>query len=454
VRFWYSGVVVRDAPPAPKWRSVLALGLGLALAPGVAHAATMTDEAFSSILLLLSAVSAGYVLTHLAVERLSRRYVVSADVQYVLLGIVLGPVLGIIDTALSRDIRPVLSLGAGALGMLAGLELKPAADRRTGGWGPAIAIAICTTLMVVAVPLAILHLLGHDPASGDAWTGGVIAAGAVALSTTDGGVKAMAAFLGSRGSFAARAAAVARISKAIATVGFGLLFALIADDPDLQMRTPRAALEALGVQAAAGTALGLLFAASVYRKLDDRVLLTVLIGTIFLAAGIARSTHVSAIFVSFVAGAVFSVTSKRAAEVTGMLASIKRPFVIALFFFAGLEWVAGPAWTFVLVLPYLLLRWLGRRLGGAIGRRLTLPRQDYGPPLLPAGGLTIAFLLSLRLSFQGVPGLREAYGPLLVAVILTEFGALRAIRRWLIDVDDVPPELRDRRGGFDPEGAS
>jgi hypothetical protein len=74
--------------------------------------------------------------------------------------------------------------------------------------------------------------------------------------------------------------------------------------------------------------------------------------------------------------------------------------------------------------------------------------------VLPAGGLTVAFLLSLRLSFNDVPGLREAYGPLLVAVILTEFGALRAIRRWLIDVDDVPPEHRDRRGGFDPEGAS
>jgi hypothetical protein len=132
-----------------------------------------------------------------------------------------------------------------------------------------------------------------------------------------------------------------------------------------------------------------------------------------------------------------------------MLAGIKRPFVIALFFFAGLEWVAGPVWTFALVLPYLVLRWAGRRLGGAVGRRLTTPHQNYGAALLPSGGLTIAFLLSLRLSFSHVPGLREAYGPLLVAVILTEFGALRAIRRWLIDVDDIPPERRDRRGGFD-----
>jgi Kef-type K+ transport system membrane component KefB len=405
----------------------------------------MTDEAFSSILVLLSAVSAGYVLAHVAAQRLARRYMVASDVQYVLLGIVLGPVLGIIDTNVARDIRPALSLGAGALGLLAGLELKSAARRSVGAWGPAISVAVCTVVMVVGVPVAVIYLLvGYDPTSHDVWLGGVIAAGAVALSTTDDTVRAMAAFLGARGSYAIRATAVARISKAIATAGFGVLFALIADDPDLRMRTAVGAAEALGVQIVAGSALGLLFAASVYRKLDDRVLLTVLVGTIFLAAGIARSTHVSAIFVSFVAGAVFSISSRRAGHVTNMLVGIKRPFVIAL-----LEWVAGPAWTFVLVLPYLLLRWAGRRLGGALGRRSTEPRQDYGAPLLPAGGLTVAFLLSLRLSFSHVPGLREAYGPLLVAVILTEFGALRAIRRWLLDVDDVPPERRDRRGGFD-----
>jgi Kef-type K+ transport system membrane component KefB len=427
------------------------VGAALTMLPRPAHAAAMSDEAFYSILLLFSAVSAGYVLTHVAVERIARRYIVSADVQYVLLGIVVGPLLGIIDTSLARDIRPVLSLGAGALGMLAGLELRAASERRIGAWGPALAVAVGTTLMVVGVPLAVLHLLGHDPTSGNAWTGAIVTAGAVALSTTDSSVLAMAAFLRPRGAYAARAAAVARISKALATVGFGILFALIPDDPESGVRAPLVALQSVGVQVAAGVALGLLFAASVYRKLDDRVLLAVLVGTIFFAAGIARTVQVSAIFVCFVTGVVFSLSSRRAVEVTSMLQGIKRPFVIALFFFAGLEWVAGPLWTFTLIIPYLLLRFAGRRIGGAIGRRLTTPPADFGAALLPAGGLTVAFLLSLRLSFHGVPGLREAYGPLLVAVILTEFGALRAIRRWLLDVDDVPPERRDR-GGFDAQG--
>lgn len=403
----------------------------------------MSDEAFNSVLLLLCAVAAGYVLTHVAVERLSRRYIVAADVQYVLLGIVLGPVLGIIDTDVAADIRPVLSLGAGALGMLAGLELRGAVARGRRVVAPAIAIIVATSASVTVLPMLALQVLGYDLMAEHAWTGAVIAAGMVALCTTDGSVRAMAVLLGARGSAHDSAAAVANTIKALATIGFGLLFALVPNAEALQMRSPQAALEAVGIQIAAGTVLGLLFAASVHRKLDDRVLLTVLIGTIFLAVGIARNTHVSAIFVSFVVGVVFSRASSRAVEVTSKLASIQRPFVIALFFFAGLEWVTGPAWTFACVIPFLVLRWAGRRVGGMVGRRLDPRRLDYTAATLPAGGLTVAFILTLLLAYPDVPGMRESYGALLVAVMLTEFTALRAIRRWLIDVDDVPSERRD-----------
>lgn len=414
----------------------------------------MSDEALRGILLLLSAVGAGYVLTHLAVERLSRRWIVATDVQYVLLGIVLGPLLGIIDIDLARDIRPVFSLGAGALGLLAGLELRAAATVRAAPWVPAIAILAATAVMVTGLPVVALALSGYDLVAEDAWTGALVAAGMVALATTDGGVRGMAAFLGARGSIHERAAAAARMIKALATLGFGILFALLPNAPELQMRSPLRALEAFGLQIAAGVALGLLFAASVHRKLDDRVLLTVLVGTIFLAAGIARSTHVSAIFVCFVAGAIVSRTSRRADELTLMLARIQRPFVIALYFFAGLEWVSGPVWTFLFVIPFLLLRWAGRRLGGVVGRRLASSPHDLSTAMLPAGGLTVAFMLTLLLSYPDVPGMRESYGALLVAVVLAELGALRSIRRWLIDVDDVPPERRERKGGFDPGAVS
>ncbi len=413
--------------------------------PAPAGESTMSDDAFYGILLLLTAVSAGYVISHVAVERLSRRYIVVADVQYVVLGVVLGPLLGVIDSARTDDIRPVLSLGCGALGMLAGLRLRPA----VGDWAPAISIALATAAAVIGLPLALMQALGVDLVDGGAVTGALIAAGVVAMMATESSVWAMASFLGARGAVTPRAAGVATQSAALSIVGLGLLFALVPSAPELQLRSPMLVLETVGVQVGGGAALGLLFAASVYRKLDDRVLLAVLVGTVFLAAGVARTTHVSTIVVSFVAGVVFSAASKRAPEVTEMLNGIKRPFAITLFFFAGLEWVSGPAWTYALVPAYLGLRWAGRRAGGLVGQRLTPHHHDYAAAVLPSGGLAVALMLGLRLSYPDLPGLRETYGALLVAVVLSDIAAMRAIRRWLIDVDDVPPAGRERRGGFD-----
>jgi Kef-type K+ transport system membrane component KefB len=178
----------------------------------------------------------------------------------------------------------------------------------------------------------------------------------------------------------------------------------------------------------------------VYRKLENRVLLTVLVGTVFLAAGVARSAEMSTIFVCFVAGLVFGRASRRSEQVTKMLIGVRRPFVTALFFFAGLEWVTGPLWTMLLIVPFVLLRWLGRSFGGWIGARLTKPHYNYGPVTLSSGGLSVAFILSLRLVYADVPGIREVYAPLLLSIIFIELLSTRPIRRWLIDVADVPPE--------------
>src|SRR5690606_3320953 len=80
----------------------------------------MSDETFYEILLLLSVVGVGYVITHVAVERLSRRFSFAGGIEYVALGIVIGPLHHILNPEMAHDIRPVLLLGAGALGMLAG----------------------------------------------------------------------------------------------------------------------------------------------------------------------------------------------------------------------------------------------------------------------------------------------------------------------------------------------
>ena len=96
--------------------------------PRLAHAAGMSSETFSRVSLLLAAVGVGYLVTHLVIERLAQRFGFLGGVEYVALGVVLGPVLGLVGPDLTRDLRPVLLLGAGALGLGLGLSPDPAPE--------------------------------------------------------------------------------------------------------------------------------------------------------------------------------------------------------------------------------------------------------------------------------------------------------------------------------------
>ncbi len=402
----------------------------------------MSDDTFYEIVLLLSVVSVGYVITHLAVERLSQRFLFAGGVEYVLLGVVLGPLLGIINFEAARDLRPVLLLGAGALGMLAGLELGPSFERvkARGAWRAAVCITLLTALTVIVLPLVGAVGLGYDIRGEQAWTAALLLAGIVALGSDGAVVRTVSAAIGARGPTAEFGVSVATRVRALATIGFGVLYAVVDKGDVLMLRDPMVMLQAFVLQVGAGVIIGLLFGAVVYRKLDERTLLAVVVGMVFLAGGFAFAMGVSAIFVNFVAGLTFARTSPHAGEATRTMYSIRQPFVIALYFFAGLEWMTGELWVYALIVPFVFLRQVGRRIGGWLGGRLSGWSTDLTPATFAPGGLSIAFTLSIGLLYRQVPGVEDVYGPLVTALVLLELASLRTVRRWLVDVSDVAPK--------------
>ncbi|PRQ03926.1 cation:proton antiporter [Enhygromyxa salina] len=422
---------------------VIMVLMAIMMWPRTALAAGLSDETFQRIIVLLAAVGVGYVITHLAVERLARRFSFAGGIEYIALGIVLGPLLGLLDDELIRDIRPVLLLGAGALGMLAGLELgeRDAEARVRGAWAAALSITSFTALTIIALPLLIAWALGYSIDGDHAWTGALLFAGVVALGSDGALIGSLAHTLGARGPAPAIGIAVANRVRAVAVLGFGLLYALINDTTILDTRPLAGAGLALGLQVGAGIVLGLLFGVVIHRKLDERTLLTVVVGMVFLGGGFAYAMDVSGIFVNFIAGLTFARTSPHAGEATRTMRSIKQPFVIALYFFAGLEWVGGQVWVYAMILPFLAVRWVGRYLGGALAARFGGVPANLGPATAAPGGLTLAFVLSIGLVYRQAPGIVDAYGPLVTALVLLELHSVRAVRRWLADTAGITTEV-------------
>ncbi|HVI04324.1 MAG TPA: hypothetical protein VM869_36800 [Enhygromyxa sp.] len=49
-------------------------------------------------------------------------------------------------------------------------------------------------------------------------------------------------------------------------------------------------------------------------------------------------------------------------------------------------------------------------------------------------------MLSIALMYRKTPGIIDAYGPLITALVLLDLHSLRAVRRWLVDAAGISSE--------------
>lgn len=122
------------------------------------------------------------------------------------------------------------------------------------------------------------------------------------------------------------------------------------------------------------------------------------IGIVFLAAGFALWLEVSFLITGMTAGAIIANFAKHHDRAFHEIEHIQWPFMILFFLLAGalLEvhalWLLG--WTGV---AYLLLRIVGRIIGGFVGAKLGgVARHEvpwYGPALLPQAGVAVGMAL-------------------------------------------------------------
>jgi Kef-type K+ transport system membrane component KefB len=448
----------------------------------------LEDTAFRSILLLIAVVGAAYVVAHSLVEYLEQRYAFVTGVEYLLLGVMVGPVMGWIDGDTFNQLKPALTIGTGAVGLLAGLQLdlsqradqaslsvegaSPGLKGKLGGLALNIdlsqkvspgmtfdanmtnrkGLGVMGGLIVSGATFGMMSLvpllvgLGVIEVEGSwRWLPAVATAVAVAMVADGGPVRSIASALTARGRVVKVMLQVATTCSALAIVVVGLV-AHVHEGTVVVGGLEGTWWQWFVAEVMGGVILGLLTAVFLRQRLEQEQLLTVLLGVILFTSGVAAQLEMSALFVSFVVGVMLRMLLGPGHAVEQMLSSTQRPFTIVLFFFAGLAFDPQASWwSWVLVLPFVGLRVAGRMLGGMwLGKAKRCPNP--GPALLAPGGLSVAMMVGFRLN-GGAWASSEVYAMLLGAVLVSEFLSYRWTRRWLIDAADVPTVRVDAMTG-------
>ena len=403
-------------------------------------------------LLLVALVVFAFAVSRVLARFASRFFVVSG-VEYIVLGLLLGPVTSVLGPSALAELELLIAMLLGLLGMILGLRAKDAFRR------PRVAVAAmfasALTLVVVG-GLALLVMEMFSPGDRQTvwqvpWSDGVWL-----VSTTPDNLRAAATIgccaavsssvLVADSSRLLRAAGPIRdrllihgtMSQLLALAVFGMVLASArATETADQLEIP-VVVWGIGI-ALFGAVSGLLFSTFIGSERNETRVLVSAVGVVTFASGIGVALGVSPLVVNLIAGIFVSFTSPDAPALEKTMVRLRHPVLVLVRVFAGAAWLMPALWAWILVPVYAGARFAVRRTVTYPMTRLfdrtvaRLPRMGTG--LVAQGGMAGAIALSYALRFPSQAGL--VLTTVLGGLILSDLWCHRAVRRVLADAGEL-----------------
>lgn len=353
---------------------------------------------FAAILIVVIAfVGSRLSFVHIRLP-LGVRNLFLTGIEYLLVGFLLGgAVLDLLDSETLDGLYPFVGMGLSWIGMLFGVQWEFRRLSHIPGrvFGAALVQSLIT-LVVVAVPFLLLfhNLYARETE--------LLVIGAVTLAAAASGTASSGLTLFFRNTPApARPLMrlltnVSNIDDLVGLTAFGLISCLAV------LHAGASTLVWIGVSAGLGITVGLLVVAlTTYRLKDDEMLLIVM-GAITFSGGLALYLSLSPLLVNLIAGVIVAnlARGRARAGIRTVLLRGEHSIYIIFLILVGAGWRIESVWLLALVPVYVLVRTLGKTLGGFVSVRLFLPGSEalsgLGLGLLSHGGMAVAIVVNLH----------------------------------------------------------
>ncbi len=398
------------------------------------------------ILGLLALTALAYLGGHKRVIELERKLgisqVITAGLPFLLLGMVARqPAVGVLTDSVLNELRPVLLIGLGSIGFVAGFRFEAKLFQGLPQGTGTIAL-LSTFLPFAAVALATAPLLVLF--SGADWRSSlqdpVFVRDALILATAGASTARSAVRLFDTSDGDSIAARVIRIEELAGVLGLALVAAFFRrQDPAGAWNLPGALwlLVTLGL----GTALGLLYYTMLASTRRWPELLVLTLGAIAFAAGSAALLQLSAVAVSFVAGVLLAnFPGQYQTPLREMLKRLERPIYLLALFLIGAQWDVGDWRGWALMPVFMVARLAGKAAAAAIaGKSESMPiaaNESRTLVLSPIGALAIAIVVDAQLLFpSGSISLvvSAVIGGGVLTEIFVQFASRRRARRARVE---------------------
>jgi hypothetical protein len=389
-----------------------------------------------SLLLVLLVVA--YIGGHWADAPGKRAFGSASGIEYVVLGLVLGPqVLGSLDDQLLLTFEPVSLLALGWIALGYGAEVGAVGDQGVR-MGPVLCGLLLTMLIAGLTALSVYWLAWWIPQGERALLSAGV--GLVSAQSARDAVVWMGDRFGAEGPLQRWLLDFSRADDAPVMLSLPFLFAAFHPPQSLagvQLGWPPIACGSLLF----GALLGLIAAWLISFSASRVERWTILLGGAFLVVGATGSLGLSSMGCSFAFGAVLSLRVKNTGQVREKLLSTEGPVLLPALVLAGAHLAPPRGQGDWLVLACAsAARVAVTVLGGGVfalaARRPRQVRNYFGVGLLSSGTLSVIVGFALLLRFDGEAG-RSALTAAFLGTLLGELVGTPALRRALIESGEL-----------------
>lgn len=417
---------------------------------GGSEAAEAGSGGISGPLFLIGLVGISYLVAHFVIDRLQRRFLFSSGMEFLLVGVLLGP--AVLSDLHAFDnlagLAPIFALAAGWVGLLYGMEMdiRTIFASRADAFRLALLEALFTGGLVGASAWWFLTsgLTWVEPGwvvdSREATIAAMLL-GCTAAAGSSSAVDLISRSYGTEGGpLTELVRCISRMGDLVAILAFGLMFCLFHEGTSLFER-PTTQFEWVGITVGLGAGLGLLFFWFLADNETENSRFLASIGIITFASGAAFYLNLSLLTVNLLLGVVLVNFGEKGRAVGETVASTSRPVTLVLLIFAGAFWTPTPLVPSILTAAlYMGVRAVGKMLGGWLATSTAKSvRRDVFRGLLAQGDVAVAMALSFKLVYTGQAA-DLAYTAVLCSVTIHEIIAPRLVKGLLIDGGDIRRE--------------
>ena len=364
----------------------------------------------------------------------SLRALIASGLGFFFVGLLLGPyVTNLLDAQAIKSLDVVVNLGVGWVGLLFGLQFYRG-DLRRFPFSLYLGAGVESLFTMLVVGAGMWAAVGLSPWAAPVWlTVGILAI--VASTTSPTVAEQMIHDTRPRGPITDAIRLISSVDAIPAIVLLGLLLCFSPLHP-----TDAGGLGSgwlwVGAACGLGLTLGALFHLITLDRYTDNQLLVIVLGLTVFCGGAAHYLRLSPLFVNLIVGMVVANRSPQRLRILRSLLGVEKPIYLVLLTLAGAMWAVPPLSLFALVPLFILLRLIGKFVGGylatAAAGLATRSSLGMGPGLVPHGGMAVVIALSVKQFFPGALGdfaLSAAIASILVAAPMSPATLQRLLHR-------------------------